>query len=53
MRIGRWSELSVVRVDQVAVSARSGVDMERSGEVGEEFDGTRVGELVFKVSEED
>ena len=43
IRIGRWSELSVVRVDQEAVMAMSGVEIEMSVEVGVAFVGTLVG----------
>ena len=53
MRIGTWSELSVVRVDQEAVKAMSGVDIDRSGEVGLPLVGILVGVLVFRGMEED
>ena len=53
IRIGRWSELSVVRVDQEAVMALSGVEIEMSGEVGVAFVGTLVGVFVLRAMEVD
>ena len=43
MKMGRWSELRVVRGDQSKSRAMWGVEMERSGEVGSPWDGSRVG----------
>jgi len=43
----------VVRVDQVAVRAMSGVEIEMSGEVGAWLIGSLVGVLVLRVMEED
>ena len=48
MRMGRWSELRVVRVDHSKSMANSGVDMERSGEVGLPKLGRRVGESELR-----
>ena len=40
-------------MDQVAVRAMSGVDIEMSGDVGAALVGILVGELVFRVMEFD
>ena len=46
--IGRWSELSVVRVVQSKSVAISGVERERSGEEGLPWVGSLVGESVLR-----
>ena len=52
IRMGRWSELSVVRVDQEAVMAMSGVEM--SGEDGVALVGTlNCGGFVLRAMEKD
>ena len=53
IRMGRWSELSVVRVDQEAVMAMSAVEIEMSGEDGVPLVGTLVGVFVLRAMEED
>ena len=53
MSIGTWSELRVVRVEQEAVKATSGVDIEISGEVGVALVGILVGVLQFRAIEFD
>ena len=53
MSMGTWSELRVVRVDQEAVKAMSGVEIEVSGEVGVALVGILVGELEFRAIELD
>ncbi len=53
MSMGTWSELRVVRVDQEAVKAMSGVEIEMSGEVGVALVGILVGEFEFRAIELD
>ena len=53
IRIGRWSEFSVVRVGQEAVMAMSGVEIEMSGEVAVAFVGILVGVFVLRAMKED
>ena len=47
MRIGKWSEFSVVRVFHSRSVAIAGVAMDRSGEEGFPWEGSLVGESVL------
>ena len=49
-RMGRWSELSVVRVLHSSSVAIAGVDMDRSGEDGLPKEGSRVGESELSMT---
>ena len=49
-RIGRWSEFRVVRVHHSRSVAILGVAMERSGEVGDWEEGSRVGESMLRIT---
>ena len=53
IRMGRWSELSVVSVDQEAVMTMSAVEIEMSGEDGVPLVGTLVGVFVLRAMEKD
>ena len=50
MRIGRWSELRVVEVDQEKEGERWAEEMETSGEEEGPEEGRRVGESELRVT---